>query len=130
VSLQTEMRGRVPVLKTDDAASEMGTSNQQLLDPCQILEFRRDRSKPTVISERFWGQFIALETLLTCVTDRKRSSVDNTLSVNHDVGFVECRNAGFEIERDDSRVDLKKAKGSVVDRYRRELAVVVIDAPT
>ena len=45
--------------------------------------------------------------------------------VDHNVGLVECRNAGFEIERVDGWVNLQMMQGSIADRYGCELAQVV-----
>jgi len=67
---------------------------------------------------------------LARVTDRQRRLVNDTVGIDHNVGLVECCDARFEIERDEGRIDLQTVQGSIVARYRGELAEVVIDTPT
>src|SRR5579859_3069684 len=64
---------------------------------------------------------------LARMTDVERCLIDNAIGVDHNVGLVECCHAGFEIKRDEGRINLEKVQGSIVDRYGCELAEVVIN---
>ena len=75
-------------------------------------------------------QVVALQLgdfFLARMTDVERHLVNNAIGVDHNVGLVECCDAGFEIKRDEGRINLEKVQGSIVDRYGCELAEVVIN---
>jgi len=57
----------------------------------------------------------------------ERCPVDDTIRVDHNVGFIKGCNARFEIERDEGWINMKTAKGTIFDRYRCEFVEVVID---
>ena len=102
VHLQTEVRRSI--LKANYRAVEMCASYQKLLDPCQALQFRRDRSNPSEICQRFWRSNLIFETSLTRLTDINRNRSPRYLydseRVNHDVLIVDVRNSRRKIERD------------------------------
>jgi hypothetical protein len=70
---------RVSVLKTNDATCEMGTSDQKLLHPGEILELRRDWPNPAVVCKRLRGQHVGLQTSLAGGADVERRFVDNSI---------------------------------------------------
>jgi len=84
--------------------------------------------QPSGNLQMIWAVALRLEDFfLARMTDVERCLINNAIGVDHNVEFVKCCDAGFEIKWDEGRINLQKVQGSVINRYRCDLSQVVIN---